>query len=408
MPRLIIVDDEQGVRDMLADYLRASEPRFEVAGCFSNGELAWEFMRREEVDLVITDIRMPRLSGLELAQKIAQSSMNCVVCIVSGYSEFEYARQAIECGVAFFLLKPIQLRELSDALHRMERKLLEQRASALLEKQFSDDDTEMFFADLLLDRIPAGEMAERAKALNLPYSHTEANGFFLRVTAQSAQRDGQRVYDAQRLFTALVNVLRMHWQNSLIHPVSHQGDAYWFIVLHGPRGRAYDLAPVRETLRDVLGVAAEFSIRDRFASLSQPPRLMRLLARGGVKTGAERDPARFDQAIARAKEYIAQHYGEDITRYDVASAVYMNSAYFSRYFKAKTGENFNDYLTAYRMRKAILLMVTPKRLSEISRLVGYCNYRYFARVFQGYTTYSPSDYRRKVIRSEGSFDEIED
>ncbi len=407
MLRLIIVDDEQGVRDMLADYVRQHEPQIEVAGCFSGGEAAFAFLQKEQVDMVITDIRMPRMSGLELARRIVEEKIDCVVLIVSGYGEFEYARQAIEYGVVSYLLKPIQMRELSDAISHMAQKLSERRANAIWESQFSDEVEELFFADLLMGKISEGPQLEaRYQRLKLPYPHTQVHGFFLEVTVRR-DKSFDWEYDTQRLFIAVGNVLRMQRHSCYVQPVGHQGDAFCFIVLQGPNNSAFDSRAIRRMLKEALGVTSELKTVACFESLCEAPELMRSLTRFiGGEGESEKEPQEVDRVIANAKAYIAAHYGEDITRYDVATAVYMNSAYFSRYFKAKTGENFNDYLIGFRMQRAIQLMNTGRKLSEICAQVGYSNYRYFARVFQQYTTYTPSEYRQKVIRNEDSFDDL--
>lgn len=100
--------------------------------------------------------------------------------------------------------------------------------------------------------------------------------------------------------------------------------------------------------------------------------------------------------IEKANEYINENYAKDITRKDVAEAVYMNPSYFSRYYKKKTGIFYSDYLTEVRISHAKELMKTDKSLTEISHAVGYNTRRYFNSNFQTVVGISPKEYRMQL------------
>ena len=110
---LIIVDDEEITRIAISGYIQKKHPAFQVAGIFSNGADALRFLQEHPVNVVITDIRMPRMDGLELVAHIHENHPGIFVIIISGYSEFEYARKAIRYGVVNYLLKPLDFAELS-------------------------------------------------------------------------------------------------------------------------------------------------------------------------------------------------------------------------------------------------------------------------------------------------------
>lgn len=112
-----------------------------------------------------------------------------------------------------------------------------------------------------------------------------------------------------------------------------------------------------------------------------------------------------DRTIISAKQYIKKNYMKDITRDDVADAVFMNSSYFSRYFSRKMGISFYDYLVKIRMEKAKDLLLTQIKIGDISRKVGYQYPKYFIKNFKKYTGYTPSDYRKYVFQIEESVNE---
>ncbi len=241
---VITVDDEPVTRMAINNYINQTLPAFEVVASFGNGSDALEYLRKNKADVVITDIMMPKMDGLELTQVLHESCPNIKVCIVSGYGEFEYARKAMRFGVSDYLLKPLDFEELSQCLERFRNTL-----------------------------------------------------------------------DAQ--------------------------------------------SPAPEPLEDS-----------------------------------------DDMRIEKAKNYIRQHFCENISRKDVASQVYLSAAYFSRLFMDKTGESFICYLTGLRMRKAAELLAGPMNIEEIAKEVGYQSRNRFSINFREYCGCTPVEYRRYKLRSK--------
>lgn len=104
-----------------------------------------------------------------------------------------------------------------------------------------------------------------------------------------------------------------------------------------------------------------------------------------------------DIVIQRAKTYIQNHYAENLSREDVANAVYLDSAYFSRLFKQKMGMSFINYLTTVRMEKASEFLKTQMNVSDIAAAVGYLHRNRFITNFRQYSGYTPTEYRKKIL-----------
>ena len=98
--RLVVVDDEPTTCDYLSYHIGNAFGNVQVAGHFYNGADAWNFLQTHPVDCLITDIKMPLLSGLDLARLIYENQLATKVIIISGYSDFEYAQQGIKYQVA--------------------------------------------------------------------------------------------------------------------------------------------------------------------------------------------------------------------------------------------------------------------------------------------------------------------
>ncbi|MBB6672367.1 response regulator [Cohnella nanjingensis] len=119
MYKVIIVDDEAVVRDGLKNTIRWEEHGFSLIGDCANGREAWEAIERLKPDLVISDISMPYMDGLELAGLVSTQYPYIKLIILTGYDQFEYAQQAIRLKVSDFILKPITAREIRELLDKV-------------------------------------------------------------------------------------------------------------------------------------------------------------------------------------------------------------------------------------------------------------------------------------------------
>lgn len=127
MYKVILIDDEDEVREGIKHKTPWADCGFELVGDFENGRDAWEALDALKPDAVITDICMPFMDGLELAQRIAERYRALKVAIVTGFEDFEYAKRAIRLKVTDYLLKPLNAREFTDFLVKMKRELDEER-----------------------------------------------------------------------------------------------------------------------------------------------------------------------------------------------------------------------------------------------------------------------------------------
>ncbi len=123
MFRVLIADDEPDVCRLIGHLIEWERLGLEAAGTAENGKACLEKIREENPDLVITDIRMPGMDGLELIRQVKEEGFTCRFVIVSGYQQFEYARRALRHGVEDYLLKPVGKRELNECLGQIVEKL---------------------------------------------------------------------------------------------------------------------------------------------------------------------------------------------------------------------------------------------------------------------------------------------
>ena len=121
--KVLIADDEYYARKAMAKKVLQADPEAEILGDFENGVQVLEYLEAHpnEADVLLTDVKMPEMDGLYLAQYLFEQESGIEVIIISGYNEFEYARKAISFGVSNYLVKPVQKEELKEALDKISR-----------------------------------------------------------------------------------------------------------------------------------------------------------------------------------------------------------------------------------------------------------------------------------------------
>ena len=136
--KVILVDDEAEVIDMIEKKIHWNDLGFEVAGSATNGVKALELVEKLQPDVVLTDIKMPYMDGLELARKLNQDYPNIYIMLCTGFDEFEYAKEAVHLEIKEYMLKPISATELSDSLVKLKNTLDKEREEKLNVKKLED------------------------------------------------------------------------------------------------------------------------------------------------------------------------------------------------------------------------------------------------------------------------------
>lgn len=119
MIRVLLAEDQAMVRGALSALLNL-EPDIDVIGTAADGEIAWRELQRLRPDVLVTDIEMPGLTGLELAQRVQRHELGCKVVIVTTFARSGFLRRALQAGVAGYLLKDAPAEHLADALRKVQ------------------------------------------------------------------------------------------------------------------------------------------------------------------------------------------------------------------------------------------------------------------------------------------------
>lgn len=120
---VVVADDEDELREAVCTMMPWQELGFRLVGSAGNGLDALQLVEQHEPDLLLTDIRMPFISGLELARQVRELRPMTYIAFLSGYDDFSYAQQAIRYGVISYMLKPLTVRGLSEELENIRRRM---------------------------------------------------------------------------------------------------------------------------------------------------------------------------------------------------------------------------------------------------------------------------------------------
>ena len=139
MLKVFLVEDEVVMRNGIKNNIPWEQEGFEFAGEASDGELAYPLIKKEKPDILITDIRMPFMDGLELSRLVKKELPQIKIIILSGYNEFDYAKTAINIGVTDYLLKPISSAKLLEAVKKVADMIEKEQDNARLIKRYEKE-----------------------------------------------------------------------------------------------------------------------------------------------------------------------------------------------------------------------------------------------------------------------------
>ena len=159
--KVFLVEDESVVREGLRDNIPWQQFGYQFVGEAGDGEMALPLIRKTKPDVLITDIKMPFMDGLSLSHIVGQEFPEMKIIIISGYDDFEYARQAIKVGVEQYLLKPITRRNLQKTLTEVKEKIESEQEQKNYLNKYQDDmhEYEQFFLRNFFEKIFAGQLS---------------------------------------------------------------------------------------------------------------------------------------------------------------------------------------------------------------------------------------------------------
>lgn len=400
MWKVLIADDEPKIRQGLRKLINWSEVGMELVGEAEDGEMALEIARATQPDILLVDICMPFLNGLQFIEQIKTVLADCQVIVITGHDEFIYAQQAIKLQVFDYLLKPVAHDQLLAVLQRAAQAIAESRSHEKF-MTWADRETkknlsllrETFCREWINSPLFEPYVSEQLSFLGLPLSPA-SRMIVLKATG---------IVDPGSL-------IKQEEHNSLtlmaIQKSTSKILASWKpnIVFRDTTDHVVAIIPMKSPIEDnqlILYLQQELDkLLKRIIIISHKP--LENLSESVSATYHEllielNNRSVYIPAVIRTMKFIeANYYKEELSLHDIAEEMKISPAYLSRLLKNEIGISFVDYLTRIRVQQAIQLMGDPTiRMQEVAKRVGYSNQHYFSTIFKKVSGMSPGEYHRK-------------
>lgn len=410
---VIVADDEEEIRESVCTMVPWEELGFQLVGEASNGLDALQLVEEREPDLLLTDIRMPFISGIELARQVREVRPATHIAFLSGYDDFEYAKQAIEYNIISYMLKPLTMEGLSKELTAIHNKIDAQfatfRQSAL--RSGGPDPFAALLMPLVLDSDSDPEGEERVRDYAVQYGLLVDEHDRPEYTVMASILLDENGANATSVdFVASVNTLAGKYLRS----VSFFASGKVITILMGSEDELQQYLhiladEIPQVASRVLGKGCRIGISrnvEKMTALHEAYRQALEALTQGDKTevGARfisdlESPVRgVSRLCRRALETLDQRYMEpDLSLVSLSTILEVSPNHLSACIKKQTGETFINILIRKRMEAAQdLLTHSTLKVQEISRRCGYTDQHYFSYCFKKYCGESPNAMRRRL------------
>jgi two-component system response regulator YesN len=375
---LLLVDDEKPIREKLINNTDWKKEGYQIFSA-SNGEQSLKIIKEKGIDILVTDIQMPRLSGMNLIEKARKNSDNLKVIVISGFAEFEYAQKSIRFGVNDYLLKPFRSEKLLQVVNKARDELIKEKNNeqqlAVLRGEISNyinenqlntiynwliDDQFFQYQSLIMDRIDLNAVLKRGSKEDV-----------LETVNKIIEEIETADLNKERLYVILNNLILESFK--IIKDLDYKAEDL-MNTIDKDRMENINYADLKEIEIMLKGFLL---------------RLHDLISFNPGDKNAE--------IISEMKEYIAANYQEGITLSEMARKFNLSSGHLSNLFHEETGESFSDYLNMLRLNKAKeFLKTTDDKIYQIADQLGFNDAYYFSSWFKKQVGASPTTYRDNI------------
>jgi len=368
MYHILVADDERSEWEVISYLIRKN--KFPLHEYFAiNGEEACRILQKNNIDILITDIRMPFMDGLVLAEKARQINPSIEIIFFSGYDDFAYIKQALSLRAVNYILKPINPDEFKKSIQEVLDTI---STKSSISKQYEKYMEENFHTHALV-------YLQDAEKNNNSHDSAEDSHVLARVE--------QAVWlkNPEELEKSVLFLFEKYQKKTR---VSHIYIRYLFTTL-----MSYLLQALPDTSQsDFEKTAAAIYSLQHFENIREYIQscLDQVLKKLQEEVQAPK------HSIQIVKQYIHSHYMDALSLSQLSEIVYLSPKHLSNTFSQTTGISLNKYIRNVRMEKAKdLLLHSNMKVTDISISVGYPNSSYFCKLFLEETNQSPEKYRQR-------------
>lgn len=422
---MLVVDDEYMILEGMKCLLPYEEYGISSVTTAENAEQALAYFSEHSIDIVLTDVCMPEMSGLEMIDIMKKESPKTSFIMMSGFQEFDFVKKAISLGVADYLVKPINKNELSELLKRIvaDKKQAQDLWQKVLLGQEPLSRVMSFELDtyILADLEPIKDSETVSQQINhqtvyFAFSNYLPEQKFLFVEKLQLDSRMPKIIDAieRSLFyqrqPSRVQFATNHYFEELL-PLIETGQ------LQKVQERLVEIVQqFRQTTPPVYlskhffsqimtAVYHHFHQLDHLhletyaLSVETANTLDDLLASSLEHLAEISESKKYNSHIVEILNIINREYQKELTLKDVSERLYLNNVYLGQIIKRETGASFAELLNRKRIKNAQqLLITTDTSIEEICFQVGYSNIGYFYKIFKRFCGESPKSYRQQLVK----------
>ncbi|AQX53101.1 response regulator transcription factor [Priestia flexa] len=375
--KALIVDDEKNVRKVMRQLGEWESVGINEVLEATNGIEALEIIEKEKPGVIFTDIKMPKMSGLQLIERLNQHSYTGKVILVTGYDDYTFMRKAIQLNSFDYLLKPID----PEAFQQVLTKVVDSLEAEQEENEEILAEAKKLRHSQLMTSLCLNEGTDTA-FLHSIIPEAEEIDFTLLYFYQGHQPDP--------CINELSNELQARNMGATF---TFQGEENLYIVLTAKHQWVY----VERWISENISIPIRL-VQDSFSFFNQIPEVFHglLTALKGNQYRAIRQVDELE-ALKRMQEivaYVEDYYMEDISLQKLSKMFFLTREHISRKFKKETGMTLSKYVTNLRVRQAKQwLLETAETIHSISLMLGYQDEKYFSKLFKKVVGLTPFEYR---------------
>lgn len=401
MHKLVIVDDEYLVRLGIRETIDWAANGIEVIGDASNGKQGYEMIKELNPDLVITDIKMPIMNGVDLVKTLHKEGFNGEIVVLSGYKDFEYAKETFENGIFSYVVKPIDNDELLEvvlrAVAKLEQKIKDRTLTSKVQTELPTLQSE-FMKKLLSSNSFVGSDIP-SELLNHDIS-LPTNGTMALISIEEmfkSKKSELNIYInllKEALSKEKIAFVDFDFQDSIVIFLNSNDIEKISLICRDTFIPFEQKTLTALTVGLTLYSSLEY-IQKTYESCLKLVQSKLLFHLNTVEMELDDQTSyRHRQSISQFYSIIAEKYSMQLTVRSVSDEMNVSESYLMHLLKDNLGKTFNEILTGYRIGIAKRLLLSGKyRINEVSDKVGYIDVKYFSQVFKKIVGVTPSDYQ---------------
>lgn len=333
---VLIVDDMEAIRNMIKRLpIWGNASGFIIKAEAKDGEEALELFKENDFDLVISDIRMPKVDGIELIKELKDISPDTISILLTDYAEFSFAKEAIKFGVFDYLVKPVDQEALENVLKKVNEVL----------RQRQDQLTFYYPAKYVFDagkKISSGDYGGIVEIIAIEETiklRTRDNPVKTEMLLEKLEKDIKIIVIEEHSW--LINFMGIKYEYKL--------DTWLMCML--------------EKLNEFPAINSK------------------------------------NQYVNKIARYLLENIEKDVSMNDLAEKLYLTKNYIGELFKQETGISVGEFINNAKVhRAAVLLLESDLKFYQIAYALGFNNIEYFTKIFKKIMGETPQNYRGKNIK----------